>query len=221
MKNQAKINDEINKEYNDNQEREKKGPFKDYVDAVCRLINCGIDRNVIENLIYAGAFDMFNYSRHTMIENLNNVILYANAHKGQMSMQLDYDDSPIIKELKDDKLVSAENEKNVLGFYFSFNPIMDVKKKYNIDTDNLYNISNSFGNVSGFGMIQRVKEIKARKGDLMAFVDLVDDSGNLSLAIMPRLYGQYSSQLVKGKYIKFTGNIEKENSCLVKSMEVI
>ena len=203
------------------EEREKNGPYKDYVNTVCRLVNCSVDRNVIENLIYAGAFDQFGYSRHTMIENLSNVLMYANAHKSQLSLQLDYDDSPIIKEMKDDKIVSAENEKNVLGFYFSFNPILDVKKKYNIDTDNLYNISNQFGKVSGFGMIQRVKEIKTRKGDLMAFVDLIDDSGNISLAIMPRLYSQYSSELVKGKYILFDGEIERENSCLVKTMKVI
>ena len=203
------------------EERENNGPYTEYVNTVCRLVNSGVDRNVIENLIYAGAFDMFNYSRHTMIENLNNVLMYANAHKGQLSLQLDYDDSPIIRQMKDDKLVSAENEKNVLGFYFTFNPILDVKKKYNIDTDNLYSISNQFGKVSGFGMIQRVKEIKTRKGDLMAFVDLVDDSGNLSLAIMPRLYSQYSDELIKGKYIQFDGEIEREDSCLVKNMRVI
>ena len=203
------------------EEREKNGPYTDYVNTICRLVNCGVDKKVIENLIYAGAFDEFNYSRHTMIGNLNNVLMYANAHKSQLSLQLDYDDSPIIKEYKDDKLVSAENEKNVLGFYFSFNPILDVKKKYNINTDNLYTISHQFGKVSGFGMIQRIKEIKTKKGDLMAFVDLLDDSGNLSLAIMPRLYNQFASELVKGKYILFDGEIEREDSCLVKSMKII
>ena len=30
-----------------------------------------------------------------------------------------------------------ENEKNVLGFYFSFNPLIEVKKKNNIDNQSV------------------------------------------------------------------------------------
>ena len=133
----------------------------------------------------------------------------------------DHDDAPLIEEAYDDNMVLAENEKNVLGFYFSFNPISAVKKKYNIETDSLYNLSVSIGNVKGFGLIKRVKAIKTRKGDMMAFVDLVDDKGALSLAVMPRLYAQYSSQLSKGKYVLFEGKMEKETSCLTKSLQIL
>ena len=118
-------------------------------------------------------------------------------------------------------MILAENEKNVLGFYFTFNPLSAVKKKHNIDTDNLYNLSVSTGNVRGFGLIKRVKSLRTRKGDMMAFVDLVDDKGSLSLAIMPNLYSRYSAELVKGKYILFEGKMEREASCLVRSMQII
>ena len=56
---------------------------------------------------------------------------------------------------------------------------------------------------------------------MMAFVDLIDDKGALSLAVMPNIYANFSSQLVKGKYVYFEGNMEKESSCLVKKMRVI
>ena len=55
----------------------------------------------------------------------------------------------------------------------------------------------------------------------MAFVDLVDDKGSLSLAVMPNLYAQYSPQLIKGKYVLFEGKIEKEASCLVRNMKIL
>ncbi|MBO4358360.1 MAG: DNA polymerase III subunit alpha [Erysipelotrichaceae bacterium] len=203
------------------EERDYNGPFKDYIEAVGRLTSAGVDRNVIENIIYAGGFDGFGHSRYTMIDNLNNVLMYANAHRGEISLMGEYDDAPIIRELKDDRIVSAENEKSVLGFYFTFNPILEIKKKYNIDTENLYDLAMRQGQVTGFGLIQRVKAIKTRKGDMMAFVDIVDDKGNLSLAVMPNLYSQFSSQLVKGRYVQFTGKIERENSCLVKTMKII
>ncbi|MBR6233682.1 MAG: DNA polymerase III subunit alpha, partial [Erysipelotrichaceae bacterium] len=203
------------------EERMSGGPFTDYVQAVKRLVLKGVERNVIENPIYAGAFDEFRHSRHTMIASLNNVIMYANAHKGEISLMNDFDDAPIIEELSDDHMVLAENEKNVLGFYFSFNPIIAVKKKYNIECDNLYNLSVSTGPVKGFGLIKRVKSLKTKRGEMMAFVDLVDDKGAISLAVMPRVYAMHSSDLVKGRYVKFEGKIEKEASCLVRNMEVL
>lgn len=202
-------------------EEREKGPFKDYIDAVKRLTLNGVEKNVLENLIYAGAFDGFGYSRHTMINALSNVILYANAHRGEVSLMNDFDDTPIIEQLKDDNMILAENEKNVLGFYFSFNPVADVKKKNNIRTDSLYQLSGQIGTVKGFGLIKRVKSLRTRKGDMMAFVDLVDDKGELSLAVMPKLYEQYGSQLVKGKYVYFEGRIEKEASCLVRNMRIL
>ena len=202
-------------------EREDNGPFRDYVDAVRRLTNVGVERNVLENLIYAGAFDEFGHTRHTMTHALDNVIMYANAHKGELSLMEDYDDSPIIEEKKDDNMVLAENEKNVLGFYFTFNPITAVKKKYNIDTDNLYNLSVSTGNIRGFGLIKRVKSLRTKKGDMMAFVDLVDDKGGLSLAVMPNLYSRYAAELIKGKYVLFEGKMEREASCLARTIQIV
>ena len=91
------------------EERNSHGRFKDYVEAVTRLVNAGVDKNVIENLIYAGGFDEFNHSRHTMIEALPNVLMYASAHKGEISLMDNLNDAPIINELKDDNMVKAEN----------------------------------------------------------------------------------------------------------------
>ena len=202
-------------------ERKENGQFREFVDAIRRLTAAGVERNAIENLICAGAFDELGHSRNTMLSSLNNVLMYANAHIGEISLMSDFDDAPIIEELKDDMLVAAEKEKEVLGFYFTFNPITAVKKKYSIDTPDLHELSMSMGYVKGFGLIQRVKQIKTRKGDLMAFVDLVDDKGALSLAVMPNLYAQYASGLVKGKYVLFEGKIEKEASCLVRKMQIL
>ena len=75
--------------------------------------------------------------------------------------------------------------------------------------------------MKGFGLIKRVKSLRTKKGDMMAFVDLVDDKGSLSLAVMPNLYARYSSQLQKGKYVLFEGKMEKETSCLVRSLRIL
>lgn len=202
-------------------ERESNGPYADYIEAVSRLVNCSVEKNVIENLIYAGAFDEFGKSRHTMIASLPNVLRYADAHKGEKLALDGFNDAPILEELKDDNLVSAENEKEVLGFYFTFNPLVSIKEKNGINTRTLDELSNAFGYVEGFGLINRVKSLKTKKGDMMAFVDLVDEKGNLSLAVMPNVYAIYQKELVKGKYVYFEGKMEKEASCLVRKMKVL
>ena len=54
----------------------------------------------------------------------------------------------------------------------------------------------------------------------MVFVDLVDDSGEISLAVMPNMYQIYASKLVKGKYILFEGKADKQGSCLPRKLEI-
>jgi len=199
------------------EERDKNGLFKDYLDCVCRLTNIGIERKVIENLIYAGAFDSFNKTRNTMITALTNVLKYANAHKG--INLLDLDDEPIIEDLNDNLSVAAEYEKQVLGFYFSYNPISEIKKTNNINVKPLTQIGNERGYQKGFGLITHIKNYKTKKGDPMAFVDIIDETGSLSLVVMPDAYRKYQSLLEKGKYLYFEGNNDKDNSVLVKLLK--
>lgn len=199
----------------------QKGIFKDYVDTVCRLTNSGVDKKALENLIIAGAFDEFGLSRYAMSESLINVVRYAGTRGESISILGDVDDSPIIKNVSDNNVVKAEKEKEVLGFYFSFNPIENVKKIKGYNCQSLRNIINSNGYVKGFGMIKRIKRIKTKKGDNMCFIDVYDDTGDISLAIMPNLYKIEEANINEAKYIYFEGNLEKESSVLVKKMEAI
>ena len=201
-------------------EERKNGLYKDYLDTVFRLTVVGVDRNVIENLIYAGGFDEFKMSRYSMSNGLENALKYANTHKKEGNLiSSDIDDKPIIEDLKDNKQVLANKEKEVLGFYFTYNPILEYKKTHNIDLDSISNIIQTRGYVKGFGLIRRVKEIKTKRGELMAFVDVVDDTSVVSLAVMPNTYKMYQGIIKEDKYIIFEGQLEKEDSLLVKKLQ--
>ena len=193
---------------------EEIGPHKDYVDAICKLNGNGVDIKAISNLIYAGAFDEFNLSRLTMIDNLPRVLQYADATNG-LSL-FGNDDMPIIENKKDDMLIRAEKEKEVLGFYFSFNPIESIKKKYHIDVKSIASFNSGY--VSGFGQIKRIKQIRTKKGERMCFVDVLDDSSSISLVIMPNVYNEYIEKLNSAKYVYFEGRKDREASLIVKKM---
>lgn len=202
------------------EERKQNGLFKDYLDTITRLTGAGVDKLAIESLIYAGALDEFSLSRNTMIKGLENALKYASNHTG-LRVDLGFDDRPVIEEYKDDKIICAENEKRVLGFYFSYNPIVEIKKANNINTKPINIISFSAGYNSGFGLIRRVKTHKTKTGQMMAFVDISDDTASMSLVVMPSLYQSIQTQLKEGLYIYFEGNIEKESSCLCKKIKVL
>ena len=202
------------------EERNRNGNFKDYLDCVVRLSNASVEKNAIENLIYAGAFDEFKLTRTTMIKNLENAIKYADNHANGV-LDFGYDDRPLVEEYKDDLSIAAEYEKRVLGFYFSYNPIIEIKKLYNINTKPINEIAYTQGINTGFGIIRRVKTHKTKRGEMMAFVDIADDTGNMSLVVMPNLYNSLQTVLKDGLYICFEGNIEKEGSCLVKKARVL
>ncbi len=202
-------------------EREENGPYKDYISCVYRLSNVGVDKGVILNLICAGAFDEFDLSRNTLMSSLPNVIDYVHNKPAGINILEEMDDGPIIKETFDNKQVRAEYEKAVLGFYFSFNPLLDIKEKYHIDTLSIDVLSNNFGYQKGFGMIKRIKQHKTKNGDMMAFVDVYDDSGDMSVVVMPNLYKANQEALRNGKSIYFEGKVDRIASILAKKIEVL
>ena len=111
----------------------------------------------------------------------------------------------------------SENEKKALGFYFGPHPIVEMRREYNIHLPSLIALKNRTGPVEGFAMIDSVREHRTRKGDLMAFVKLMDETDELNYLVMPRLYAQKGNLLTKGRYIMFRGKMQEDASCIADS----
>lgn len=201
-------------------EEREKGAFKDVTDTIVRLYNAGIDSRAIDNLISAGAFDEFGYSRYSLSDSLENIVKYAQTRSnGFVSI---IDDRPIIKKMADNKMVLAQKENEVLGFYFTYNPISDYKKERNIVCLSLKEIADYNGYISGFGLIKRIKEIKTKKTkEKMAFIDIIDESYGLSLTLFPDVYKQYEGKLKENDYIIFEGKRQNEDDLIVKKIKEV
>ena len=115
----------------------------------------------------------------------------------------------------------AEKEKNVLGFYFKYNPIEDFKEKNNINLPTIKEILEINGKVEGFGHVTRVFETKTRHGDLMEFVDIEDSDSKCGLVLMPRLYSQFKDKIKVGDYVSFSGKHERQDSILIDTLKGI
>ncbi len=206
-------------------EERNKSQFNDYYDFIVRVTAHKVSIKVLEMMISAGALDCFNLSRLTMIKSLKKVIDYADI------IRIEKEDGPIFNyslvskpaliHAKDDKMRKGQKEKEALGFYYSVHPINELKKQHNIIDVPLIKIANSFKYIKGVGMIERVKQHKTKTGELMAFINISDDTSNIDLVVMPYLYKQHIEELVVNSFVIFEGNNDKENSCLVKKIEII
>lgn len=201
--------------------RLEKGVFKNYYEAVYRLTKAGVNTRSIESLIKAGAFDDFNLTRKTMLVNLKKVIdSVAFVDLDQVTITGETSDLPLIDKYAEDKGELAEGEKEVFGYYFTVHPIEDFKEANGIKTLNLSELTTLRGNVEGFGVINRIREHRAKTGDLMCFVSISDETSDFDLVVMPRLYAEFQKTLAKGKLIHFFGKIDREGSALVNKMRL-
>lgn len=206
-------------------ERTKSGNFGDYFDFVARVVLRKINRTQLERLISAGALDGFALGRTTMLNTLDDAIKYAKLIQVPFGTQLSIDpqlvSKPVVIRMKDNQEELSENEKAALGFNLGEQPIVHLRQKLGITYPPLAELNSNRGLYRGFAYIQSVRQIRTRKGDLMCFLKLTDETGESDMAVMPNLYSQYSQYLVKGVYIQFYAKIQDEASFLANQIEIV
>lgn len=206
-------------------ERDKKGSFGDYFDFVARAVLRKINRTQLERLISAGALDGFDLGRATMMNTLDDAVKYAKLVQVPFGTQLSIDpqlvSKPVVVRMKDSQEELSENEKAALGFNLGEQPIVHLRQKLGITYPPLAELNSNRGLYRGFAYIQSVRQIRTRKGDLMCFLKLTDETGESDMAVMPNLYSQYGQHLVKGVYIQFYAKIQDEASFLANQIEIV
>ena len=184
-------------------ERDTNGLFKDYLDFVARTHKLGVNKLAIESLINAGSLDCFGLNKRTMKESLSIAINYAT-----LVDDLDNDlvmKPEIINEEEDEEEVLRENEYNALGFYLTNHPASKFKDGVVKSKD----VNNYFDKtINLIGLIERIKYIKTKKNEDMAFITVSDEYGNTDLTVFPKQYNM-AATLKKGNVIKVLGKVTK------------
>jgi DNA polymerase-3 subunit alpha len=200
------------------------GEFKDFYDCVVRLSAQKVSKNHFEALIDAGALDEFKRSRATLLASLSDALTYADMIKVEHHQQIIMDRSLVeplplivVKDLRHERL---ERERQVLGFYLSEHPISDFKAKLEL-THNLSQFKPSSQRVRFVAMVKKIKPHRTKTGAMMAFVNVYDETMEFDCVLMPQLYDHVLDKLVVGSVVRVEGVIEKEQSCLVKDLDVI
>ena len=195
--------------------------FTNIYDAFKRLVNSKVTKKQIETLIIADAFRSFGYNKKTLITNLDSLYNY-----GELTIDLDESlvlkpEIEVTKEFSDSVLL--EQEIDCFGFYISNHPVTSYRSKYQ-STIKLIDLSKYFNKtVTTLVMVEKIKAIKTKKNEDMAFVTASDETGTIDFIFFPRIY-KTNLNISKGDICKLEGTVEKrfdELQLIVKTVEYI
>ena len=182
-------------------------PFKDFFEFVAKCYSKNVNKKVIENLIYAGVFDSFNYNHKTLIDNLDNAIRYSELYNNLDSSLIE---KPILEsseEFTPQEL--QEQELEVYGFYISNHPASKYQGKDITKLDKIDKKFNTF--VKSIVIIDNIRAIKTKKGDNMAFIKASDETSKVELVVFASVYNTIKD-IKKNDLVEVMGRVTKNIS---------
>lgn len=217
-------------------EREKKGEFKSFTDFLIRSASLGLNRKLIESLIFSSALDWTGKGRATMIATVQTeleklVRSDSRPMEGQLSL-FDQGDNGLSSETRIQMTIVndyslAEKlayEKEMVGIYISGHPLNEFKSyidklvtfdtgdvKELVDNDSLSSI-NDDKPIIMCGMLQSksVRLTKAKKQ--MAVLHLEDLYGQYECVLFGRVFEDYISKLNTNSAYLILGKRRLSNS---------
>ena len=207
-------------------------PFEDLFELAVSLSAIHFNRKFIEPLIKSGALDDFGKDRATLLASIDAAEKHAKIVRPNDEEDLFssnhfifgkpkyIDAEPIPQKIK------LQFEKEVLGFYLSEHPVETVRKKFGNVNSNIQTIQQLRPNsiIKLVGMIEGIRQIRTKKGELMAFVELQDEYGIVSATLFPKEYNEVLGWIKEEKIVYVEGSVDfrfGKSQIKVKSMKLI
>ena len=155
---------------------------------------------------------------HGLDDAINYAELIKVERNGIQTIDLGLVSKPNLMKIKESSIQIIQNEMNALGFYLGTNHIQKEKERLHIQEDSIQVIKSHNGYAKSFGLIVDLNERKTKRGELMAFLKVIDETDEIKLLIMPSLYASEKERLKEGKYILFRGKIQNNEECIVNEL---
>jgi len=174
-----------------------KGRFTSFFDMCRRVEGETIDRDALEALIKAGAFDRLGASRRGLLRHLSEgmelmQVAQRERATGQRSIFEGLGGGPTEPEVDEpefdrDDLLALEKE--FLGLYVSGHPLDQHRQTLNLRATPARQVRNlpKGARATIGGWVKKIRRINTKRGDQMAFVTIDDGTGELEFTVFPRL----------------------------------
>ena len=183
-------------------------PYRSFYDFVSRTKSF-MNQRAYEGLIDVGALDEFGFNRTTLHQNLMAILDFSKYDGGLFEADFEI-------QLLRETFSSADRmkrEKELLGFYLNSHPINLVltqarKNGWTLPSE-IAQLSQS--TVICVGFVEKFREIRDKKGKLMAFMDISDEHASVTVTIFSDSYkSEYKALL--GKVITINSRVSIRNS---------
>ncbi len=199
------------------------GEFKDLSDFVSRIDSSKVNKKVVESLIKAGAFDSFGYSRHALLEQIEEIIQAAQqaaqAKKMAVGSLFGEEEEMVaisfeISHLDEfEPMQILEFEKESLGFYVSGHPL----DKYRETLEEInYTLSSQIDDLADgsqaliIGKIEKITEKISKKGTKFGIATVMDLHGNIELTLFENRLKELEEDFDITKPIAFKVKVTKD-----------
>ncbi|WP_257982881.1 DNA polymerase III subunit alpha [Lysinibacillus fusiformis] len=172
---------------------------------------------VMEALIYAGALDYLEKDRAVLLMTVDAALKHAELLRPTEDIDLA---SAMTLSFGKPKYMQAEemsqkeklvHEKESLGFYISTHPVAQERLHWhdvNSTCRELKQLRDG-SYVKMIGMIEEVKKIRTKKGEQMAFVQLQDEYGAVSITLFPQVFQLVQDLLLEDEMLVIDGVLER------------
>lgn len=201
------------------------GPFRSLDDLAERVDLRRINRRVLECLIQAGALDDLanETGRAGLLATMDPLFrISAQRHSAREIGQFSLFDGlgaatdtlrppARVPPIPNRKLL--EWEKELLGTYLSEHPLLRTEHdlyRQGLVTCSLADAATAAlgQQVTLVGMVQRIRRVATKKGDMMAFVTLEGPGGTLDLVVFPKTLERFKQLLVPEKILVASGKLD-------------
>ncbi len=209
-------------------ERTAHGHFASLSDFLSRVGSKNLNRKSLEALIKCGALDSFE-QRGTLLKNIEELITFhrdSTAPEAQDSLFGGTLSPPPSLSLKHGEPVSLKTEldweKELLGIYVSGHPL-DAHEAATVKA------RTSLGAIKAEPqpglpvilpvLIQELRTVVTKGGEKMAFIKLVDKTGEIEAVVFPRLYKEHGALFAPGACVLIKGNVTNRNGEISLALE--
>lgn len=120
--------------------------------------------------------------------------------------------------------IKLQFEKDVLGFYLSDHPIVKIRSHFPEVTATVQTLAQLKDNafVKMIGQVREMRQLRTKRGELMAFVQMEDEFGAVSLTVFPKEYEQVVGKIVEEGLLYIEGFYEHRfNKQQIKVKQII
>jgi DNA polymerase-3 subunit alpha len=197
------------------------GPFSSFFDLCRRVTEDGLDREGLEALIKAGAFDRLGASRRGLLRHLPEgleIMQVARRERltGQQSIFADTAKISPDPRVSEDEFSQADLlafEKELLGLYVTAHPLdeySEILRNYCIPLRELSSLSEGESATIG-GRLKKLRRIDTRRGTQMAFITIEDGADELEATVFPRTLEEIGPLLHEDGLVGLVVQVGKRN----------